>query len=307
LYSLRQTGQAESLFLSGILGQTEKVLSEREQDMPAFDLAEFERQMSVLQRTFSRPTEFLPTLKAVFERYGLPSHRTGNAVKGVPEPAYHVSELILRQIELALLPLVHENQGIVLRLADVLWKDRYYEVRMLGAYLVGKAPLEPSSAIVDFLKRSITATDELDMQVLLLARGSERLRREESAYWLETLEEWLHLPQEMDTRIGLRSLLSIVEDQSFENIPPVFRMLEPFLLDVSREQESVLRLLIAALAKRTPIETAYFLQEVIPYFENERSLSLVRSCLEYFEDENQLLVRDSLRLKMTAGRKDADD
>ena len=272
--------------------------------MPAFDLAEFDQQVSVLLRAFSRPTEFLSTLKAVFERYGLPSHRTGMSVEGVPEPAYHISELILRQIEIALLPLIDENQGIVLRLADVLWKDRYYEVRLLGAYLVGKAPLEPASAIVDFLKRSIIDTDEPDMQILLLTRGSERLRREESSYWLVTLEEWLHQPQEIDTLIGLRSLLSVVEDPFFENIPPVFRMVEPFLLDVSRKQESVMRLLIAALSRRTPIETAYFLQEVIPYFENERSLSLVRSCLEYFEGENQLLVRDSLRLKMAAGKKD---
>lgn len=274
--------------------------------MPAFDLLKFDQKISVLQRAFSRPTDFLSTLKALFERYGLPSHRTGNVVKDVPEPAYHVSELILRQIKLALLSLIGENQGVVLRLADVLWQDRYYEVRMLGAYLVGKAPLEPSSAIVDFLKKSIIATNEPDMQVLLLTRGSERIRREESVYWLETLEEWLHQPREMDARIGLRSLLSIVEDHSFENIPPVFRMVEPFLLDVSREQESVLRLLIAALARRTPIETAYFLQEIIPYFENERSLSLVRSCLEYFEGENKLIVRDSLRLKMAAGKKNLD-
>ena len=275
--------------------------------MPAFDLAELDQQISVLLRAFSRPTDFLSTLKALFERYGLPSHRTGISVKGVTEPAYHVSELVLRQIEIALLPLIGENQGVVLRLADALWKDRYYEVRLLGAYLVGKAPLEPSSAIVAFLKRSIIATDELDMQVLLLTRGSGRLRREESSYWLVTLEEWLHRPQEIDTIIGLRSLLSIVEDKSFENIPPVFRMMSPFLLDVSREQESVLQLLIAALAKRTPIETAYYLQEVIPFFENERSLSLVRSCLEHFEGADQLLVRDSLRLKMAAGKKDEDD
>ena len=67
--------------------------------MPAFELAEFEKQVSILQRAFSRPTDFLKLLREMFERYGMPAFRVGSGVAGVPEPAYHVSDLMIRQIE----------------------------------------------------------------------------------------------------------------------------------------------------------------------------------------------------------------
>ena len=266
--------------------------------MPAFQLAEFEKQVNLLQRAFSRPTDFLHQLREIFERYGVPAHRLGSEVVGVPEPAYHVADLVIRQIELAMLPVFEENQGIVLRLAASLWRDAYYEVRSLGAFLVGHAPLDPASGVIEFLYQALLESPEADMQVLLLSQGSEQLRKTAPALWIKTLEDWLHQPQLVDSRIGLRSLLSVVNDPGFENLPPVFRMLEPFLMDPSRENEAVLRLLIEALIKRTAVETAYFLHEMIPYFDNERSLRLVRACLDQLEGDNQRLVRESLRSKM---------
>jgi len=271
--------------------------------MPAFQLAEFEKQIAILQRAFSRPTDFLKLLREMFERYGMPAFRVGSGVVGVPEPAYHVPDLMIRQIELAMLPLIDENQGIVLRICKVLWKDRYHENRALGAFLIGKAPLDPPEAVISFLQEAGQQAEEPEMQVLLFSRGSERLRKEAPALWLKTLEDWLMQPQTMDPRIAFRSLLSVVNDAGFENTPPIFRMIEPFVLAPTREIEPALRDLIQALAARTEVETAYFFHEMIPFFDNERSLRLVRACLDSFQGENLRLIRESLRSKMTSDAK----
>ena len=91
------------------------------------------------------------------------------------------------------------------------------------------------------------------------------------------------------------ALFSIVRDEEFENLPPVFSLLEPVMLNPSRWQEAVATQLIHELAQRSPMECAYFLHEIAPFVKPPRARRMMRSFVELFEGEAQERLRISLK------------
>ena len=61
----------------------------------------------------------------------------------------------------------------------------------------------------------------------LFRNGTSGLRRSAPLLLFNLYEEWLSSSQAATQSMGLRALIPIIEDQAFENLPPVFRLLSP--------------------------------------------------------------------------------
>lgn len=262
--------------------------------MPGIQITIFREQVERLLLAFTRPTDFLQQLRGIFERYGLPAYHASDQKQNLPEPAYHLPALVLREIEIHIQPLCENNPGAALRLSSALAQDRYAEIRLLAADLLGFTPAAESTVVMNAIRQLCDGEESFLMRREYVTRGSLSLRRSAGDIWLDWIEQRLHASSLDEQRTGLLSVFSIIEDQGFENLPPVFRLLEPFLLTVKREQENLLRFLLEALAKRTAVETAYYLYEIAPYSTQDRSQRLIRSCLPFFSEELQQLIRRGL-------------
>ena len=262
--------------------------------MPGIQMAELRRQMDQLLLAFTRPTEFHQELTEIFDRHGLPTH---HGVVDVVEPAYHVPMLLEKEITELLRQPVDENPDAALRLIAELWRDRYFEIRLLATALLGFLPARTAPMLFDRL--AVMAMEESDglMLRLLFRNATQRLRHEQADSWLERMGEWLAASNLATQKIGLEALYSVIEDESFENLPPVYRMLEPYLFDPRREHDVRLRGVMKALAQRSPAETAYYLFELAPFITSERGQRFVRSCLPLFDETHQSLIREGLNVQ----------
>jgi hypothetical protein len=262
--------------------------------MPGIQMAVFREQVEQLMLAFTRPTDFLRLLRDIFERYGLPAYRATDEKQSLPEPAYHLPTLVIREIEIKIPAQCEANPGAALRLSAALAVDRYAEIRLLAADVLGFTPTSDTDAVLDALTQFCEQEESTWMQHQMIQRGSRILRHSQSRLWLEWIEENLRTTDAKKQSIGLIALFSVIEDREFENLPPDIRLLEPLLLSVKREQESLLRAVVETLADRTPTETAYFLSEIAPYASEERSQRLIRACLSPFSAEQQRSIRRGL-------------
>jgi|APSaa5957512622_1039677.scaffolds.fasta_scaffold56421_2 hypothetical protein len=265
--------------------------------MPAFQITRLRAQINALARCFTRPEEFYPMLRDLFEFYGNQAYRTGELNLDSPlVDTYRLPPMVMNQFELELGRLCHENPGAALALANQLWQDEHLETRMLAAFLVGQVPPSPPEPIIERLTAWGKPGTPAIILDALFERGSRRLRHEHPLQWLEAIENWMKSKEPPSVSIGLRAMLSVVMDPDFENLPPVFRMLADHVKEPADSLLSNLAAVLEALAVRSPMETAYFLrrQVLTSTMTSPASLRLVRRCLPLLPPEAQASLRSAL-------------
>lgn len=270
--------------------------------MPAVHLARLKEQITRLAWNFTRPDEFQKGLRDLMDSYADHSYRAGQAVKARPLiTAYHIPPLVLRQLEQDLSRLCRENPGAALTLVDRLWQEEYLEPRLLAAYLLGQVSPTPPEPVLERLLA--WADPNLDVQILnaLMSQGSARLRRGQPERWLVMVEHWLSdMSLDMQS-LGLSGLLPVIQDREFENLPRIYRLLAPLVQTAPNPLQAELQQAIEALARRSPVETAYFLRQMLSMAEGVTPIRLVRRCLPAFPEETQAGLRKAILSRPNRG------
>jgi hypothetical protein len=93
----------------------------------------------------------------------------------------------------------------------------------------------------------------------------------------------------------MRALLPLVEDPAFTNLPPVFRLLSPYVQNMPASVQVDLQVVMEMLAQRTPVETAFFFRQVLSLSNKPATARLVRRCLPHFGPDQQAGLRAALQ------------
>jgi hypothetical protein len=263
--------------------------------MPAVHLPRLKEQIARLALYFSQPEDFLQRLHELFDLYADRAYRPGQAVR--PRPlvqTYHAPPLVLRMLEQELGKQVNDDPDAALDVAGLLWQDAYLEPRLLAAALLGQVPVNPPEPVLERLLA--WADPDVDPQILetLMLQGSNRLRREQPERWLALVEHWLESSSKDIQGVGLKSLLPLVQDRSFQNLPRIYRILHPLVQSAPGEFLGDLQKNIEVLARRSPAETAYFLRQMLSLSESSGTVRLVRRVLPAFAEEQQASLRKAL-------------
>jgi hypothetical protein len=265
--------------------------------MPAVQLAKLKTQIDQLVWQFTRPQEFQHSLKDLFETYADRVYRAGDAIKAGPlVPAYHVSSLVIHQLEQQLIRQCKENQAAALALADTLWVDEYLEPRLLAIFLVGQVSPQPPELVIDRLRQWSESAESAHLQQILFTLGSFSLRREKTGDYLNFLNGWLSSSRLVSQKTGLHALVVLVEDREFQDLPSLFSLITPLCQASPTGLHADLVEVIKVLAHRSPVETAYFLRQILTLSSNPNTARLVRRLLPEFSPE----LQDSLRKLLLA-------
>lgn len=262
--------------------------------MPAVDLARLQKQLDDLAQLASTPAAFHQQLNDLLGFYANHAYRPGMEVQSQPlMPVYRLPPLVTRHLEARLVRLVKSESSQVMALADELWQDAYLETRALAALLVGQLP--PGGITLERLR--VWCTPSLERQLLteVLARAGQRLRRENTAAWLDQIEEWLKHPQTKVQAIGLRAVIVSVADEAFDDLPALYAVLEPFLQNPPAELQGDLVLALEALAERSPVETGFLLKQILLLHQNPHNARLIRQALPKFPPQTQQALRAALK------------
>ena len=266
--------------------------------MPAIQPARLKRQSALLVEQFINPAAFIRSLHHLLEFYADRVHRPGQA--GEPSPliqAYGVKPPILRQILMDLEPLAKEKPNQALELCDQLWEQPYLEFRQLSASLLGMIPLSSSTAILERVRDWIRQDTEDHLIDVMILHGLENLRKEDPHSIYRLINEWLAANEVQYQKIGLRTMLLLVQDPDIENLPIFFNLIQPFARSLPSSISPDLIDIVEVLARRSPQETAYFLRQMLSFPNSPDTPWLIRQVIRVFPTEIQFSLRKALKEK----------
>jgi len=264
--------------------------------MPAVELTRLRTQINRLILSFDDPAGFCSALKELLDLYTNRAYRPGTAVQPQPLlPNYRVAPLIMRQLEIQLSRTCQEQPQKALEVVEALWQDTHLETRLLAATLLGAVPDSHIDGVLAKLRA--WSDPEINFRILdaLFENGARTLRRAAAAQLLELHEEWVTSTQIPVQAMGLRALVPLIQDERFDNLPPVFSLVSPLLQQIPTRLYPDIYTVLEALAKRSPAETVYFLRQILPMASGPATARMVRRCMPLFNAAQQASLRTALQ------------
>jgi hypothetical protein len=266
--------------------------------MPAVQIARLKHEIADLCDQFEQPLIFKRRLDDLLEFYADRVYRAGQNVPFRPQtPSHHVSALVIQQLELSLRIPCFENKPAALLLADTLWLDPFLEMRRLSVYILGQVTLDPPEPVLQRLQEWAKPQEPGEILKLLFTGGTARLRREMAPRWLESIQVWLDSSNLDRQELGLMALLPIVEDPQFDNLPPIFRMIGPFMVSTKPELLPELQDVLEGLARRSSTETLFFIRQILGSPTPSGITRMIRRLLPLFPPESQTSLKKMLLVR----------
>ena len=108
-------------------------------------------------------------------------------------------------------------------------------------------------------------------------------------------QNWLLADDRFLKLLGLRTLIPIIEDPEFENLPIFYRMIQPLTRSAHPSLRQDLLDVLSALAERSPKETAFFLRQTLDMPSAADTAWLIRQTLPVFPTDTQAGLREAVR------------
>jgi hypothetical protein len=264
--------------------------------MPAVELSRLNKQAEELAGLFHQPDEFRRLLLDRMEFYADRVTRSGNLAKPAPLiPRFNLPDLFLQVIEQVLQKPASSNPEAAINLARNLWQDTRLEPRLLATSLIGMAASQMPEMASELLVEYCTPQESPLVQQALLQRSGTQLRAANVRVWFDLVERWINASGVAQQLIGFKAILGVINDREFENLPLIYRILTFSVENINRITSFEIENLIRALAKRSPVETAFFLRQCYTRSSNPILGRLVRRSLPAFEVEGQESLRKTLQ------------
>jgi len=117
-----------------------------------------------------------------------------------------------------------------------------------------------------------------------LTDGLNRLRKEAPQRLLELAKDLVTHSSTSLQAAGLQTLLVLIKDPNFENLPAVFSVVGEIAGRTSGQANPALQNILYALAHRSPSETAFFLRQLVTAYPQPGLPRFLRRCLPGFPE-----------------------
>jgi hypothetical protein len=262
--------------------------------MPAIDLARLKKQTAQLGDIFDQPSAFLRQVREILEFYVNRTLRSQGVAPSSVLPTYRTPAVVLRQIEAELGPAAERKPIQALELADALWDDGSLETRLLAAFLLGRIPPQEERLLAR-LTAWTQAVRDPNVRAALLTTSLTRLRRETPDLFLVLVKEWLHPARQRMWSNGVQALVPLISSPDFDNLPPIFEIVEPIIKASPATLQYDLQELIIALFEASPDETTYFIEQLLKGTKNPLPAVALRRMSRELPTELQTSLREMLR------------
>jgi hypothetical protein len=255
--------------------------------VPAINPARLEKELEAIVELLDDPGEFRRRCLELLRFYGDRTKRTVDTAD-FELSALNAPSALIRTMATHFQTSVSEDPALAQPAASALWQSGYREARILAVAILGaQVRDEVPGWATEWAKESVdpVVLDELAHQ------GLDRWRRSSPSEFIAQTSEWISARR--THLFGLKAILSAVEDQEFEDLPSIYRMLRGQSASVRGESRLVLNQLVSELAKRSPQETARFLLDE-RHREPELAKRVIRDVLPAFPRRQQNLLRDAL-------------
>lgn len=265
--------------------------------MPAINLAQLRENSAQLARLFEQPELFVRKLHSFLSGYSDRTHRPGQT--GDPAPlleSYNVPKPVIRQALLDIKPMTAEDSLAALQLCDALWEETNFEMRYIGASILGMVNPHPHGPVLERVNSWSKNLSDFQLVVVLFDKGLERIRNEVPEVLIDQIDTWLDDNEASVKRLGLHALIPLIRSASYENIPIFFRQVSPITRELLPQLRMEMRDVIKELATRTPVETAYYLRQLITQNSSTDATWLTRQNLKHFPPDIRKSLQELIRI-----------
>ena len=265
--------------------------------MPAIDIARLKMQAAVLVEKFDQPAAFLKGLHEILDLYADRTLRVGVVASPVSVlPAYRTPQAVLRQIEMELGPLAGAFPEQAMSLTDALWRDGYLETRLLAAALLGR--IHPKTPLLlERVSAWVFRVKDGQVRAALLGVSLARLRQESPSEFMKLISEWLDPSTTKMWSNAIHALLPLLEDASYDNLPPVYDAVHDFIANAPSNLQNDLIELVNALYAASPVETTYFLRKTLTGAASPQAALTFRRILSSLPPKLQPMILELVRQK----------
>ncbi len=263
--------------------------------MPAIDLARLKTHAARLAEQFGRPEAFILNLNEMLDYYTNRTARVTQLVQRYSVPTYSTPKPVLRQIESELAPLAQARPIEAVALTKALWEAGSLESRLLAANLLGNIPSENAIPALSRLPDWLSRCTDREVRAALLSDAMVRIRVENPATFFLILENWLASARPSFQIWGMQALIPLLQDPRFENLPAVFRILQPAIISAGPMTQMDLQACLVALEGVSLMETLAFLREILQDQPSLPLLRTIRRILPGLSPELQAALREILR------------
>jgi len=161
----------------------------------------------------------------------------------------------------------------------------------LAVRLLSKFPIDPPNHTIERIRLWAKPGEEKQLLEAVIADGMVSLRHEKIDLFLALVQEWLKAPQPAMQSIGLKALLPILKDSSYENLPVIYGLLVPILHAAPAILHNDLLEIVQVLVQRSPVETVHLLREAATKSSNPNTRRLIRRSLHLLPPSEQNSLR----------------
>jgi hypothetical protein len=264
--------------------------------MSAINLQRLRTQLGLLLPHIGNLIEFLTGLREVFDFYADHTHPIGEPPTGVfTLAAFNTPAVLNREVFLMLSPFCIEEPDLMLELIDLLWREPEVELRQLAAQLLGRLPFEKSEEVIDRIRAWSEEAVNTELLPYLHQHASATIRRDSPQRWLDLLYEWETSERKWLAKLAIQGVIPLIDDHNFENLPAIFTFITPLVISPSNEFQFDLLNVIQHLARRSEVETVFYLKKAVSLSTDPAMPRFIRRTLEFFSPEMQTSLRNTLR------------
>ena len=267
--------------------------------MPAIDLTRLRTRFRLLLAEIEDPHAFTKGLQDIYSFHADLTHPAGDSPSGMfTHPAFNTPLLLNSEVVKLLAPFCGGRPQLMLQMIDCLWQEPEIELRELAAQLLGKLPRDFFPEVIRRIQRwSLTETDA-ELLPFLHQNASVAIRREAPDLWLEVLNGWNSASEIWLAKLALTGTIPLIDDPTFGNLPSIFTFVSPLILDPETQNQYELLLVIEHLARRSEIETVYFLKQVMSLSTSPGMGRFMRRAIELFSPQMQESLRSTMRERL---------
>ena len=244
-------------------------------------------------KTLDRTAEFHIQLRDLFERYANWSFRPGEVVKkNIHIPQYNLSAQVIHKVSQAVKKSLKDEEKAI-ELADALWRDPYYEMRIMAINILSNLPADPADNLHRKIVEWAQETKETHILQNLFDVGSKQLRNQHPGIWLAMIEEWLEKGDDQ-VLLGLSAIRSSINDPDFKQIPNIYKIITKPLLRIPKGFYSLMLEIVMDMISRLPSETSFFLQQIILRDPSPETVRIIRRVIPSFPKPFQNALRSTI-------------
>lgn len=264
--------------------------------MPAINLTRLRVRFKLLLVQINDPAGFTNGLREIYSFHADLTHPAGNSPSGVfTLPVFNTPLLLTSEVVKLLNPYCIEDPQVILPIIDCLWGEPEVELKELAAQLLGKLPMAQFSEVVSRIRS--WSMDENDAELLpaLHQHASTAIRRESPDLWLDVLNSWNSADEAWLAKLAIDGTIPLIDDHTYNNLPAIFTFISPLILNPEPQNQYELLKVIEHLARRSEVETVFFLKQVMSLSTAPGMGRFLRRAIDLFSPPLQESLRSEMR------------